>query len=138
MKKTLIFLGIILLLAVAAFAYLQYNKPHRNTADEVPVETLSAQGLLQEYQANEAAANEAYLDKLLLVKGKLMQVKQAEDGTTSLMLDTGDPMSAISCQLLAQEAEKLAAYQEGDEIVVKGICTGKLMDVVLVRSVIVE
>lgn len=138
MKKSLVFLVVVIALAGGAFAYLQYNKPHRDTADEQAAYILSAPTLFAEYELEEAAANTKYLDKLLLVKGELASVTTAADGTTSLMLTTEDPISGISVQLLPGEEEKLAAYEVGDEIGIKGICTGKLMDVVLVRGVIIE
>ncbi|EMR02660.1 OB-fold protein [Cesiribacter andamanensis] len=138
MKKTLLFLGAILLLAAAAVAYLQYNKPHRNTSNEAPAYALSALELLQEYETDEAAANAKYLDKLLQVNGQLREYAQAQDGTYMLMLETGNPMAAVSSELLPGEGAKLSRYQPGDQLTFKGICTGKLMDVVLVRSVILE
>lgn len=138
MKKTLISIGGFLLLALAAFAYLQYNKPHRNTAAEAPAHALQASALLQEYEADEEAANGKYLNKLLLVQGRLLHMNTASDGTPSLLLASSNPMAGISCELVPEEAEKLASYQQGDTITVKGICSGMLMDVVLVRSVIVE
>ena len=49
----------------------------------------------------------------------------------SIYLDTSNDLSNIIFQL-----EKLdTSIEEGQEVTLKGICTGYLMDVVLVRSV---
>lgn len=138
MKKTLIFLAVIVVLAGAGFAYLQYNKPHRDTASETPAYILEASTLYAAYAADEAAANAKYMDKLLLVKGTIAQISAADGDAASIMLQTEDPLSGVSFQLLPAEAEKLESVQEGDRVQIKGICTGKLMDVVLVRGVLVE
>lgn len=138
MKRTLLYLLALIVLAGLGFAYLQYNKGHRDTASETAAYSLQASGLFQEYETDEAAANQKYLDKLILVAGKVSGVTTADDSTTTLSLQTDDPLFVVSCQLLPREKEKLAGITAGQEIKVKGICTGKLMDVVLVRSVIAE
>lgn len=138
MKKTLLFLALAFVIAAGAFAYRAYNKPHRNTHHEEPAYTLQAAELFAEYEKDEAAANRRYLDKLLLVKGSLSAVSHATDSTSSISLATDDNLFGINCQLLPEEAQKLKDLKEGDPVQVKGICTGKLLDVVLVRGVIVK
>ncbi len=138
MKKTLIFIALVVVLAGAGFAYLQYNKPHRNTVTEQPAQTMEAASLFAAYEQDEAAADEKYLDKLLQVKGTIASISTAEEGVSSITLQTEDPIFGVSCQLLPEEGAKSADLKAGDEIQVKGICTGKLMDVVLVRGVLVE
>lgn len=138
MKKTLLFVALIVVLAVAGFAYLQYNKPHRDTAAETPAYTLTAAALFAEYSTDEAAANAKYVDKLLLVRGTITGISVAEDSTVSIMLQTADPVFGVGFRLLPAEAAKIQGLQVGDKVQLKGICTGKLMDVVLVRGVLVE
>lgn len=138
MKKTLFFIALVVVLAGAGFAYLQYNMPHRDTSAEEPAYVLEAEALFAEYSADEAAANAKFVDKLLLVKGAIAGISEAEDSTVSIMLQTADPMSGVSIQLLPEEAAKSSSLQTDDQIWLKGICSGKLMDVVLVRGVLVE
>lgn len=137
--KKIIFTGIIaLLLGLGVWLYLLYNKPHRDSAAETAQYEIQAATLFQEFDSDENAANQKYLDKLLLVKGKVAGTSRKEDGTTSIMLSTSDLMFGISCELLPTEASKISSIKEGDEVMVKGVCTGKLMDVVLIRTVIVD
>lgn len=138
MKKTLLFVVLVVILAGAGFAYLQYNKPHRDTTAEEPAYTLEAAELFAEYSADEATASAKYVDQLLLVRGAIADISVAEDSTVNIMLQTADPISGIGFRLLPAEATKAQGLQAGDKVQIKGICTGKLMDVVLVRGVLVE
>jgi hypothetical protein len=52
------------------------------------------------------------------------------EGRTEVILETGDPLAGIVCSF---ESAAPPAIVVGDTVRVKGVCTGMLMDVVLVR-----
>jgi hypothetical protein len=130
MKSKTIYFAILVCLIVVNFGYRMWNKPHKETANVTADAVLSPSALLTEYNANEDAANSKYLDKIIEVKGKVRAINTVDTGS-SLSLDTGDEMASIICEF--EQKEITANVQVGDEISVKGFCTGKLMDVVLVR-----
>lgn len=138
MKKIFVITIILLLFSCGALFYIQYNKAHRNTAKEEPAFEINATSLFKEFEANENVANEKYLDKLLLVSGTVGAIVKSEDGVVSVTLQSDDPLFGVSFELLQEEITKLSAIKKGQEARLKGICTGKLMDVVLVRSVVVD
>ena len=58
-----------------------------------------------------------------------------EEGRTSITLESGSEMFGVICQLDNLTKHARTNFKEGEEIKLKGICTGVLMDVVLVRCV---
>lgn len=129
MKKWLIS-GIVLLAAACAVYYYVMNKPHRSVSDEAGL-AIAADSLFKAFSSNEQAANTAYLNKILRVKGKVKSVDRNTEGKQVIVLDTGDLMFGVNCTM-----EKEATVKEGDDVVIKGICTGYLADVVINQAII--
>ena len=129
MKK---FLPIIIAILVIGIylAYNMYNKEHVETKNATADAILTPAELMTAFDTDEATANTKYLDKIIQVKGKVSAINEVATGG-SISLDTGSTMSAIICEFESKDA--VAAVKIGDEVTVKGFCTGKLMDVVLVR-----
>lgn len=137
MKK---YIKYILLLAVIGLstAYFMYNKPHKNIQKAEADFSLNAADLFTEYESNEETANTKYLDKVVEVEGKIQSIKTEDNGQTSVVLDSGSMMFGVNCQIDTTKLEVVNRYKEGDNIKLKGVCTGMLMDVVLVRCVPIE
>lgn len=135
MKKIL--LAILMLgLIAAGVGYYMYNKPTESLVDAKPALSISADSLFKAYEADEAAANKMYVDKIIEVNGKLQSVNSDTSGL-SLSLQTSSGMFGVICKLEDKEATE-SQFQVGQDLKLKGICTGYLMDVVLIRCVPVE
>jgi hypothetical protein len=127
-------IGIILAFIATAVGFYVYNKPHKsiqNASAEIEVEAVQ---LFAEFATDEQAANEKYLDKIVAVRGRIIEVKQ-DEAMISVVLETTDMMFGVVCQLDELSVHKRTEFEIGEEVVLKGICTGSLMDVVLVRCV---
>lgn len=134
MKKiilSLIALGVL----AAGYGYYLYNKPVEGAVNKKADVTITATQLVSDYEADETKANAAYLGKVVEVNGKVAQVTQ-EEGKTKIHLESESPMSAVICEM--QQPEGSASIKAGDEIKIKGQCTGYLSDVILVGSAIVQ
>lgn len=128
MKKIALVI-LVLLLAVAAYVwFFVWNKPKTNVAGATAIKT-EAVALFNEYSTNEQAANQKYLEKILEVAGIVTSVNKNAEGQTVILLKTNDPMFGINCTM----EEKDIVLKEGDAVILKGICTGYLTDVVLIR-----
>jgi tRNA_anti-like len=127
--KTIALVFIILAVAVAAYGwFFLWNKPKTNVAkaDGVKIE---AAALFTEYSNNEQAANTKYLEKILEVSGEVTSVTKNAEGFTVVLLKTDDLMFGVNCTL----EQKDVLVKKGDKVTLKGICTGYLTDVVLIR-----
>ncbi|MBC5772838.1 hypothetical protein H8S95_02085 [Pontibacter sp. KCTC 32443] len=131
---------ILITLAAAVIAaivgFLLYNKPHRDTASAESDFVVEAPVLLKEFTENEAAANQKYLDKVVAVRGKVKSVTPDDEGNINLTLDADNDMAGVICTFPKADAESAGSINEGEEVTVKGVCTGVLMDVVLIRCVV--
>lgn len=127
MKK---WIAVVLTLAAVAAAYLYINQPHRSVQNADGI-SIDADSLFLAFAQNEAAANALYLNKVLVVHGKIKSIEQNTEGKAVIVLDAGDLMFGINCTLDGQ-----STFKEGDEVTVKGICTGYLADVVITQAVI--
>jgi hypothetical protein len=135
MRKILL-IGGVLAIGAAVVAYLIYNKPHQNMDKATADIQITASELLSAFESDESAANAKFLDKIVAVTGEVRETSTTEEGVTTIVLDTGSAMSGIVCELDTLTEHPKTDFQPGETITVKGVCTGMLMDVVLVRCVV--
>lgn len=133
--KKIYIIVFLLLISGLFFAYKMYNKPHVDVADAKAQLTVNASTITSDFSLNEDDANAKYLEKIVQVSGVLKSVKN-EEGKTILSIGNPDEIESVMCHLLASENTKAAHLTVGKTITVKGICTGYLLDVILVNGVI--
>lgn len=136
MKKILLFL-FILAIGGGAYGIYMYNKPHKNMQRQAADFELSAPKLYSDFENDESAANTKYLDKIIQVTGAVREIIKEED-KVSIILEAGSLLGGITCELDDHSQHDISEISEGDQLSLKGICTGMLMDVVLVRCIIIS
>ena len=97
---------------------------------------LTISTLVSDFENNEAAADKKYPGKIIQVKGPVSQITSDSTGI-SLYLKEKDQMSGVICNFASEEIDTTKIHKE-DTVVVKGICSGYLMDVVLNKCVMVK
>ena len=136
MKKISIYILIIGLLGIF-IGYKMYNKPHINVAKKSVDINIAASTLLADFSSDETKANTKYLDKIIAVKGRVTSI-EFNGEKAAISLQTKDDFGSVVCYLVKDEVKKSAAIKEGQEVILKGICTGFLMDVILVKCVVMN
>ena len=134
MKKIIIPLLIIGLLG-AGIGYYMYNKPVERLEKKQADVSVSADELLSDYEENEKEADAKYLGKIVEVKGKVSEITSAE-GINKIHLETSNPIAAVICDL--DKGNEPGSLKVGDQAKIKGMCSGYLSDVILVRSTVVN
>ena len=137
MKRIAIVGAIILLLTVSLTAYYHYNNLRRDISTQHTDVTIKASQLYQQYYEHEQEANQKYLDKVIEVKGRVSKV-QSNNGLIVLLLNAGDGMGGINCSMKESNSINVAQELLNKEVLVKGKCTGFLMDVNLVDCIIIQ
>ena len=127
-------IGAMTLIAVSLVAFV-YHKPHRSVESLRPQFELSAEELGSLFSADENRANQLFLDEIIKVQGELAKIEKNDLGETVLVLKTGSPMSAVRCTM-TQGKQKLSHLQPGDQVAIKGICTGMLLDIILTKGIL--
>lgn len=136
MKKILI-ISIILLVGAAGIGLYLYNKPHKNMQRQKADFELEAAELYRAFEENETGANEKYLDKVIEVEGSIKEIVE-ENGKKSIILHSDSALGGVICELDDFSEHEPVELNEGDQIRLRGICTGMLMDVVLVRCIVIS
>jgi hypothetical protein len=136
LKKILLF-GCLAAVIGGGVGYYMWNKPHAEIGQ--PNFTTTATALAAEFSADEAKATEKYvgtMDKMVVVQvsGTIASVENDTSGV-SIALETGDPINGVSCVLDKFTKQAKTDFKVGEPITLKGICTGKLTDVVIDRCV---
>lgn len=134
MKKIIIIVVGLLLLGIAGAMFL-YHKPHQDISQADPDYIMTSPELFAAFETDEASANEKYLDKIIQISGKVASTTTDEEGQMSITLEGDGLMFGVICKLDGLSEPKRKDFSQGEEIRLKGICSGMLMDVVLVRCV---
>ena len=128
----------VLLVAILGVCYAYYEF-HRKAKDLSSVKAdieISANDLMNAYLKNDAAANTFYLNKTIDVKGKVKSV-DIDRGFYTVLLGTDVEDNSISCLIDSTHNEEAKKIQKGNEVTIRGFCTGKIeMD--LLQSVDVQ
>lgn len=132
MKKYVIILLVFAIIGTITGWYL-YTKPVKSTSSKSTDISLNSEELFNAFTNDEAAANSMYLDKVVSVTGDVTNVSM-EDGHRVIRLNSGTEMFGVVCKM-EQDDSDAEQVNVGEKITIKGICTGMLMDVIMVRCV---
>ena len=133
--KKLLIAFVLLVFIGAGYAYYMYNKPVESLDRKDADVTITADQLIKDYEADENTANQKYLGKVVIVSGKITDIT-TEDGKKKINLETSNPISAVICEM--EENHKTEDLKAGDNVKIKGMCSGYLSDVILVQSIIIK
>ncbi|HKK77161.1 MAG TPA: hypothetical protein VJ953_18925 [Saprospiraceae bacterium] len=129
--------AIIFLLLLYLFYYLYHKPVPRLTKKKANFEFTAPQ-LYDQYQEDEANTDRLLLDKIILISGTVKTII-AEDNQLSVVLDGGNELGGVVCEMDNRLATPTVSLQPGQVVKMKGICTGMLMqlDIVLIRCVLI-
>lgn len=134
--KIILLVVVIIGAIVFYFGMKEYNRGAADVTDKKADITIQATELTKAFGDDEAKANSMYLDKAVAVSGTVAAVEQDDKGAYTIMLNGDSALSNVSCQLDERHNDDGASVKEGDNITIKGFCTGMLMDVVLIRCAV--
>jgi len=125
---------IIAFIVVAIIAFIlvwkyTFRKTESSVASQKAEVEITAAELLSQFETDEVAANELYLDKIVMVTGPVESVSEDSIGI-SVYLKENDAMSGIICSF-DRAAGEIESVEKGITVKIKGICSGYLMDVVM-------
>lgn len=134
MKRIFIPLLALVLIGGAIGFYL-YNKPVESLDHKKPDVVTTADEILADYESDEQAANAKYLGKVVEVSGKVSEVS-TEGEKNKVIFETSNPISLVITEL--DEGNSVEGIEPGEHATVKGMCSGYLSDVILVRATVMK
>ena len=130
-------LFVVLFIAVSAILaglYL-FNEKHPDMAKAKPDFVVTATVLQKEFEDNEAAASARYINKILEVSGTIITITPTDSISTNISLKTGSDVSSVICNF--HKMTNPSRVKTGDEISIRGECSGFLMDVLLKNCAVI-
>ena len=127
-KVALFFVTFIALAAILAALYY-YNLKATDMSKAKPDFIITATALQKAFEDDEAKASIIYISKILEVTGAIASIKPAENSVVSISLVTENDLSSVICTFPAVSDPSI--FRAGDQITLRGECSGFLMDVLL-------
>ena len=124
------------------FAYTEYSRPSKDAKDMNESLSVTAADLHATFIADETAANARFVgtkEQAIRVTGVIRLIEPVTADLVNVLLETNDAMAGVVCEFNAKDLPK--AWNVGDAVALKGICTGVndlIPDVILVRCGAVE
>jgi hypothetical protein len=94
---------------------------------------ITAVELVNKYAENEALADSLYVNKQITIKGKVSSTTTENDATI-VNLASADTFTFVAVTL----KPKQTVPAQGSEVIIKGICAGKLSDVQITEGEIIN
>lgn len=138
-KKTILLITLLVALAGGGYAWSEYNREKISSAEAEAKEQVSAEDLLKAFTADESTANARFVgttEQVIEVSGTIRGMEPVGNEMTNVVLETGNDLAAVVCEFANKDLHP--DWRSGAQVKVKGVCTGILMDVVLVRCAAVE
>jgi hypothetical protein len=127
-KASLFFVPFIALAAILAALYY-YNLKATDMTKARPDFILTASALQKAFEDDETKASVKYINKIVEVTGNIASVKPADNSVVSISLVTESDLSSVICTFPAVSDPSI--FRAGDQITLRGECSGFLMDVLL-------
>jgi hypothetical protein len=140
MKRIILALALIILLASAWYGYRIYTGKVKSLTVVKPDVSLSASELVEAFKTDSSGANKRYLGKIILLTGNL---KAVEPESSTIVLGDKDSDWSVRCSMDSAFVNAAASFKPGNSLRIKGNCTGYLAgdfglgsDIILNRCVI--
>jgi hypothetical protein len=126
----------VIVLAGILFGLYMYNLKPKDLQKVKPDLIMTAVDLQKAFEDNEDAANSKYVNKVIEVTGIIESIKPGDNKTLSISLKTGSPLSSVNCTF--QSTPDISKIKVSEQIILRGECSGFLMDVLLNKCVVVQ
>ena len=133
--KITLFIVLVIALITILTALIEFNKRHADTAKVRPDFVITATTLQKEFEDNETAASARYINKIIEVSGIIANTALSDSAHLNISLKTGSDISSVNCVFPA--IGDLSKFKPGDEVILRGECSGFLMDVLLKNCAII-
>lgn len=128
---------VVLGLVGGGYGFYEFFRTHKDLAKVKPDFTLTVSDLSSAFENDEAAATKKYVDKVVQVTGPVASVETGSDSTINVTLRDTDALSGVICSFQGKGIEDVS-IKKGDVAVIRGECSGVLLDVLLNNCVLIS
>ena len=127
-----------LVLVAGSYGYMEYTSGSKDLQYTKADHIFIAKDLITEFEGNEKAANEKFINKVIAVNGSVKDVIEDGDNFYTVMLGDATSTSSVSCSMDANHQSAASLLQLRRNVIIKGICTGYNADDLLGSDVILN
>ena len=135
--RFILFAGLTILAAAGTYGLNEYSRRHPDTHQLNAVFKVAAVDLVSVFEADASRATKEYADKVIEVRG-IVSTIQRTDSSGTVFLKGKTSSSSVMCQFDQKAFREITQLRYGQLITIKGICSGYLMDVVIVRCILID
>lgn len=130
-------IGILFLLMSISLVclYLYVNRGIADTTKIQAEETFTTNELLSKFQ-NKQDKLASFIEKAIEIEGEIKEIT-FQDGKYSLILKGDSEITYILCEMQSNQNNHVTQLRAGQEVKLKGILKGFLMDVILLHCVLI-
>lgn len=137
-KKIILSAIAVLIICGGFYGYKEFNRKVKDLGNVKADIILQPGELVNAFENDEKSANDLYLDKIISVPGKIKAIEKDDKGQFTIVLGESGSMSSVRCSMDADHIAGIELLSEGDEITMKGACTGFNGDELLGSDVILN
>jgi hypothetical protein len=134
--KISLFAVFFIALAGIGYALYLYNLKAKDLQTVKPDFVISAIDLQKAFETDEKGSSAKYINKILEVSGEIVSANPGEKMALNISLRTGSDFSNINCTFPA--GSDTTFLKKGNQITLRGECSGFLMDVLLNNCAIIK
>jgi hypothetical protein len=121
--KKIILIVVVLVIAIGGFyAYTEYNRTNKDLKSVKADFTTDAATLIASFEKDSSSAKK-YVDRLIAVSGHVKAI-DAEGNPVVIALGEPGQMSSVQCSMDSAYVSEYKTIKEGDQLTIKGMCTG--------------
>jgi hypothetical protein len=133
--KSVLQVALVIIAVACVYGYEEFNRGLPNLHFVKPAFNVQASDLISQFENDEHHASAQYSDKAISVRGVIGAI-QATDTSATVFLNDGRSMTSVICQFDKKNRNEASRFRKNDLVTIKGVCSGFLMDVVMVRCVV--
>lgn len=136
-KSFVLLIFSIMILILGVYLYKVFYANSAIDMQSTPAEIqISSEKLISSFMTDEDLANSKYVQKTLEVKGIVREITFKNDRYT-VFLQGGNEFCII-CDMQADQIENIRGIEPGQEVFLKGVCKGFLMDAILLNCILLN
>ena len=137
--RIFLMISIVIFISGISIGLYQYNKKAKDLGKFKPDYVLEYHDLVTAFTLDENAATEKYVNRIVEVSGQIYDSEySSSDSTLSITLKRIDDTMGVICTFNGVTEISGKSFKNGDNITVRGECSGMLMDVLLNNCILVR
>ncbi|MFS4466963.1 OB-fold protein [Maribacter sp. 2210JD10-5] len=132
----LLFLGIA---AVFLWGYIELQKPVNTDVSMIKnVQKVNIEEIISMFRSNEQEANTTFIEKVIEVEGIVENISFLNNRHTILLKSDSFSKNFVMCDMSPLSKDNIKELSKGDTIVLKGVCKGFLLDVIMLNCMLID